>query len=372
MIGKRKLIAFVMLVALTVFGVLNLDTARVSAYESPAIYISPAYVNAVEAIGANYTFDVLTDYDGSDVWGFEFDLTFNPIVLECREILNGGLIDETIMWYGEFNNTEGTMHVSNSFQTDPPPADPPVTSGPGKLANITFTVVGSGTSNITFVERDTKLIGAYEVGETWVYYNIVDDTPIGHIEGSRLDSTTSRDVAVTEITVSRTPIPAGDPSMFGYSHADINVTVENQGASAENFDLNVYRNTTVIHSENLNLAAQTSTLVAFTWDTSSITAYGNYILSANVTIVPNELDTADNNIIFGEVSVTIPGDVTATFPPSSDVDFKVKWQDLFTLAAAYGSKPGDALWNPNCDISDDSKVGWQDLFSLAAHYGQQA
>jgi len=192
MIGKRRLITVVMLVALicmSVFGVLNLDTVRLSAYESPAIYINPAYVNAVEAIGTNYTFSVLTDSTAPNkTWGFEFDITYNPNVLECREILNGGLIDETVMWYGEFNNTEGTMHVGNNFQTDPPPADPPYTTGPGTLANITFTVVGSGTSNITFVERKTRLIGVRQEGETWDYYNIVDDTPIGHIEGSRLDS----------------------------------------------------------------------------------------------------------------------------------------------------------------------------------------
>ncbi len=185
-IGKRQLIAFVMLVALTGFGVLNLHTARLSAYESPAIYISPAYLSTedpLSEIGANHTFYVSTDYDGSDVWGFEFDLTYDPNVLEAIEVVNGGLINETTMWLEEFNNTKGTLDVTNSFYTSPL-EDPPLTSGPGTLANVTFTVVGYGVSNITFVDRNTRLIGAYEVGGEWEQYNIIDDSMMGHIEGS--------------------------------------------------------------------------------------------------------------------------------------------------------------------------------------------
>jgi len=193
MIGKRQLIAFVMLVALTVFGVLNLDTVRLSAYESPAVYISPAYVSTGDpwsAAGTNYTFSVLTDYDGNDVWGYEFKLTYNPNVLEGIEVVNGDLITGGVtMWSpGDFNNTTGELGLTgNGFYYQDPP--PPMTSGPGILANVTFTVVGYGISNITFVESKTRLIGydpehprARPEGD----YDIInEDWPLqGHIEGS--------------------------------------------------------------------------------------------------------------------------------------------------------------------------------------------
>ena len=117
MIGKRQLIVFIMLVALTVFGVLNLDTVRLSAADFPAIYISPSYVSTedpLSAIGTNYNFSVYTDYNGSDVWGYEFKLTYNPLVLEGVEVVNGDLITEDngiIMWMpGTFNNTVGTLY----------------------------------------------------------------------------------------------------------------------------------------------------------------------------------------------------------------------------------------------------------------------
>jgi hypothetical protein len=60
--------------------------------------------------------------------------------------------------------------------------------------------------------------------------------------------------------------------------------------------------------------------------------------------------------------VTIPGDLNG--------DFKVSLSDLVLLANAYGSKPGDAKWNPNAGINGNDKVDLSDLVLLASHYRQ--
>jgi hypothetical protein len=49
---------------------------------------------------------------------------------------------------------------------------------------------------------------------------------------------------------------------------------------------------------------------------------------------------------------------------------KVNLADLVLLAQAYGSKPGDANWNPNADINGKGVVNLSDLVTLALHYGQ--
>jgi peptidoglycan/xylan/chitin deacetylase (PgdA/CDA1 family) len=51
-------------------------------------------------------------------------------------------------------------------------------------------------------------------------------------------------------------------------------------------------------------------------------------------------------------------------------DGKVSIQDLVILSNAYGSKPGDANWNPNADIDNDGKVDLTDLTLLCINYGQ--
>ena len=45
------------------------------------------------------------------------------------------------------------------------------------------------------------------------------------------------------------------------------------------------------------------------------------------------------------------------------------YANLFDLSKAYGSKPGDANWNPNCNFNWDDKVDVSDLFLLGKNYG---
>lgn len=58
----------------------------------------------------------------------------------------------------------------------------------------------------------------------------------------------------------------------------------------------------------------------------------------------------------------IPGDING--------DFKVNLADLVLFVNAYGSRPGDANWNPAADINGDGIVNLADLVLLANHYGQ--
>jgi hypothetical protein len=50
-------------------------------------------------------------------------------------------------------------------------------------------------------------------------------------------------------------------------------------------------------------------------------------------------------------------------------DNKVNYIDLFALADAYGSEPGDDNWDERCDFNGDNQVNYEDLFILADHYG---
>ena len=62
------------------------------------------------------------------------------------------------------------------------------------------------------------------------------------------------------------------------------------------------------------------------------------------------------------VCVSIAGDVNG--------DGTVDASDLFDLIKAYGSKPGDDNWNPNCDLNNDIKIDASDLFDLSKNYGK--
>jgi len=57
---------------------------------------------------------------------------------------------------------------------------------------------------------------------------------------------------------------------------------------------------------------------------------------------------------------TIKGDVTR--------DYKVNIYDIFQFGRASGTTPGDARWNPNCDLNNDGIRNISDLFYAARNF----
>jgi hypothetical protein len=161
------------------------------------------------------------------------------------------------------------------------------------------------------------------------------------------------DVAVTNIASDKTSIGQG-------FFSNITVTIGNLGSFAETFDVTVYANQTVIATfVNTTLVSGNFTTLSFTWSTSG-SAKGNYTISTFAGPVPGDVNTTNNYLSSGPVAVTIIGDLNG--------DFKVSLADLVLLANAYGSKLGDAKWNPNADIDCNGAVSLTDLVNLAINY----
>jgi hypothetical protein len=51
-------------------------------------------------------------------------------------------------------------------------------------------------------------------------------------------------------------------------------------------------------------------------------------------------------------------------------DGKVDDADLGLVNAAFGSKPGDANWNPDCDLNGDGKIDISDMAIVTKNYGR--
>lgn len=171
----------------------------------------------------------------------------------------------------------------------------------------------------------------------------------------------NHDVAVTDIVTSKTgclPMPTVGQ---GYN-VQVNVTVENQGDSAETFNVTLYANSTIIGTQTVSgLPSGMSFLLVFDWDTEGF-AYGNYTLSAYAWPVLGETDLADNTLIDDWVIVTIPGDV--------DGNFKVEIFDVVRITGIYGVRRGDPRYNPNADLDGDGDIDIFDVVGCTGHYGQ--
>jgi parallel beta-helix repeat protein len=163
------------------------------------------------------------------------------------------------------------------------------------------------------------------------------------------------DIALIDIASSKTVVGQG----YGTS---INITIANQGDIPETFPIITYANKTIIQTNVLTLENNTSTTITFTWNTASF-AYGNYTIWAYAMPILGETNTTDNAFTDGLVLVTVSGDVSG--------DCLCDMLDISILVDKFQAKPGDAQWDPNCDIQDDLIIDMADISIAIDHFLQE-
>jgi len=357
--GGRLASILILMLIFSSFSRLGVNVNHVSAAPvSPYIAVVPEQtVDPTLPVGMNYTVSIYTDYDGSDIWAWQFSLTYDPYVLQLNYhnktdtwigdnatrnfyttrtpiiansamvyvdnvlqsipinytithesgriafraastpdlgaevkvayaygVVNGDLISAAkglIVWASAgFNNTSGESGLVGDGFVDPTVT----TSGPGTLANVTFSVVGTGYSSIT-LGTDTQLIGYNATSSQ--YYKIIDaatmPSQIGHGYFDNIPNV--HDVAVNKITAPTFAISG--------NLVPIIVTVRSEGNFTDSFDVTVYINATVLGTQPASLARGTKTILEFSWNTTDVIA-GNYVINVTA-LLAEDIDLSDNS-----------------------------------------------------------------------------
>jgi hypothetical protein len=194
-------------------------------------------------------------------------------------------IDVTVENQGDFTETFNVKTYVNTTQIEEKTV---INLNPGsnRLLSFTWNTSGFDLGNYTI-----SAVADAVSGET----DISDNTCMDGIITVRLPI---HDIAITDVTPSKT--------VFGQGYSlGINVTATNQGEWAEAFNVTAYANTTVIETKEITLTSGDSAILVLARNTTGW-AIGNYALSANATILPNESDTGDNSYTDGTVTVRLP------------------------------------------------------------------
>jgi len=291
--------------------------------------------------------------DVTNLYGFDIEFRWNTAFLDYvshsiripRDTYPDGVLwNPIIPITDEVNTTAGTYWIAYTSRW---PA--PSFNGTGTAFTITFRVKYHPvqyTANIELELYSTDLAAS-------------DASSIPHItqHGTVIlhALTAGHDVAVTDIKSSKTVIGQG-------YKGNITVTAENHGGFTETFNVTVYANTTSIASQNVTLTSGNSTTLTFTWNTTGFSRA--YTISANATILPGEIDIADNTRTNGIVKVSCLGDLNG--------DYITDGQDYQIVKKAVPSSPGSPRWNPNADLNDDGVVDGQDFQIVKNNIGQSA
>jgi len=323
-----------------------------SAYRVSAASTTVAVDPPISTVSVGSTFSVnvnVTNIVNFTSW--QLDLYYLNSVLNCSNAVEGPFLktgggtyfSQTIT--NNYNSTHGRLLAYSTL------LGITSVSGGGVILIVTFKAVGGGITNLTLANT--------QLGD-----EKIPPQPIPHtdINGVVIVAGAGHDIAVTNVRPYKTCIGQG------YS-GNIDVTVGNLGSYTETFNTTVNASQTIIATFlNTTLTVGSFSTFTFTWNTSSLVK-GNYTISAYAVPVPGEVNTANNSFNYGNVAVTIPGDING--------DFKVILSDLVLLANAYGTTPASGgtppglhAWNPNADIDNNGIVGLSDLVILATHYGQ--
>lgn len=169
-----KLALLFLTISLPLTAFLNLYP-QTQAQTSPSIIIEPRQTTKL-ALGETFTINVTVE-NCVDVYAVQVEMDYDPNILNAISILEGDFLSSG----GE---TFVVKNESIVFEADPPYAkivfvatllgDVPGASGSGFLFNVTFEVIGDGSSLIRFIEyfHDPTKPGAVEEGTYFLTHDI--------------------------------------------------------------------------------------------------------------------------------------------------------------------------------------------------------
>jgi parallel beta-helix repeat protein len=292
--------------------------------------------------------NVTANGDGIDLYYSSGNVLFgNNITANYYGILLYGSSVNWIFHNNFLNNTE-QAYVSH-------PVPPTITPVPSSIDTWDDGYPSGGNYWSDYTGLDLyrgpyqNLTGSDGIGDTpyVIFANNTDYYPL-------MEPWPSHDTAITSFTPSKTFVGQGYGLSVSFTAADL-------GDYTETFNATVHANASIIATfTNITLTSRNSTTIKFTWNTTRF-AFGNYTISASVTLATGEANRWTGPFTYGRVKVTIPGDANG--------DGTVDAQDFFILERAWGSWLGQPGYDPRADFNGDGVVDAQDLYILEIHWG---
>ena len=273
------------------------------------------------------------------LYAYEFKLGYNTAILNCLGAITIPFDNETnFSMKVQVKDNLGLIWVNVTYY---PPAQSLNTTDPVTLAIIFFQVTDSGESILDL--HDTKLTDP-------------SDAEISHTVSDGYIKIFRHDVAIIAVAVSTNITYAG---RLVY----VNVTAENQGDIAESFNVTAHYDTQLIGTAVVaSLGPGANVTLNFVWDTTGVVPCHHYNITGEASILPYEVDTADNIFVDGTVKIKMLGDVNG--------DGIIDIFDLVSVALALGSVPGDPNWYEEADLLQDNIIDIFDLVVVGMHYGE--
>jgi PKD repeat protein len=242
------------------------------------------------------------------------------------------------------------------------------------LAGANFTINFDGSSSSPEGYNDTITSYTWDFGDTsnstgktvsHQYSNLGNYTVTLNVTDSEgFWNTTSKTIVIAEIhDIALTSMVFYD-EIYSNWMVTTKVTVENKGTFPETFDVTAYYDGSIIGTKSVtDLGPLSQKTLSFQWNTTGLPTYVSYLISAETSTIPVDINTTNNNIIYGPTSTKNLGDV--------DGDRDTDIFDIVKIASIYGSGSGGAKWNIQADLVPNGEIDIFDVVVAATEFGNQ-
>jgi len=243
------------------------------------LYVDPPEIIDPTLLPPKTFYVNITVNNVENLYGYEFNMSYNKNVLTCLYIIVNDVLNETNYTpETQVSNAQGFGWVHVTYYS---PAVPITTYTPLALATICFRVKSLGATPLHL--HDTSLVDSF-------------GNPIPHEVTDGFVMTVIHDVTVTSVT------PLSAWAYAGWQ-VKMQIVVKNLGNVSETFYVDAHYNDSLITSIPVtSLAPSTEITLNCTWDTTGV-AEGNYQISANATILPYEINVSNNVCVDGYVYI---------------------------------------------------------------------
>jgi hypothetical protein len=355
---KTKTILTLLIIVAMTFALVPMMPTKAADTQMKVV---PIVSNAI--VGQEYTvFINVTDV--TNLYGWEFHLTYDPLILDLtyNDTVSGGLNTPTNTFHDEVNETSGKLWWAVC------------TTYPGSAVSYTehaifemhFKALATGTSSLTLSETLLADNSANPITHTTVDGQIGVGTLDLTVTGIAIRNMYGNETWTHSIYANDT---YSDLSNFYYS---VVVTVQNTGtfaAGSFKVKLEVYCDLSLESSGELtvaSLAGSATKELNFTsvFHPTKTGNAGRYSLKATVdsenTVA--EDNEGNNELTKNDFMVTIMGDVNG--------DKKVNILDGVKLSLAYSGTPGSTQWNDAVDLNHDNVINILDATRISLHWGE--
>lgn len=244
-------------------------------------------IEAPETVNAGLTFNISIIAEGipnqeGGLAGWQVVLRWDPNVIKCtEETMNYGCWSNHLgpFFDNPINNSAGCYTQALTLKS---PATPII--GTCWLVNLTFSSAATAGVAGSYLEIEADNVRGLE----YILFDKSGNYILHNFVNAQLNvQPLTRNLSIVDLAISSDSMCLGDV-------ANINVAVRNNGDVAETFNVSVYVDTALIHTQIIfDLLPSRQTVITCSWNTADASV-GSYLIEVYVSTIPGEICIEDN------------------------------------------------------------------------------